>query len=99
MTRAEVRALAMALPGVEEREHHGRPSFRTGGRIFSTLWDDPPRVMLKLPIEEQAALLAEQPGVFERAAGAWGRSGSTLVLLEAVDPVEFEELLRLAYTA
>jgi hypothetical protein len=35
-----VRALALALPGTVERDHHGRPSFRVGGKIFATLWDD-----------------------------------------------------------
>lgn len=35
----QARALALALPGAVERDHHGRPSFRAGGRIFATLWD------------------------------------------------------------
>jgi hypothetical protein len=30
----------MALPEVIEQGHHGRPSFRVGGRIFATLWDE-----------------------------------------------------------
>jgi len=36
----QARALALALPEAVERDHHGRPSFRVGGRIFATLWDD-----------------------------------------------------------
>jgi hypothetical protein len=39
ITQQQARALALALPGAEERDHHGRPSFRVGGRIFATLWD------------------------------------------------------------
>jgi YjbR len=35
----QARALALALPGTVEQDHHGRPSFRVGGRIFATLWD------------------------------------------------------------
>jgi hypothetical protein len=35
----EVRALALALDGAEERDHHGRPSFRVRKKIFATLWD------------------------------------------------------------
>jgi hypothetical protein len=35
----EARALALALPGAEERDHHGRPSFRVRGKIFATLWE------------------------------------------------------------
>jgi hypothetical protein len=36
----EVRRLALALPGAIEADHHGRPSFRVGGAIFATLWDE-----------------------------------------------------------
>jgi SAM-dependent methyltransferase len=36
----QVRRLALALPGVVEQDHHGRPSFRVAGRIFATLWDE-----------------------------------------------------------
>ena len=32
--------LALALPDAVEQDHHGRPSFRVGGKIFATLWDD-----------------------------------------------------------
>ena len=35
----EARRLALALPGALEADHHGRPSFRVGGKIFATLWD------------------------------------------------------------
>ncbi len=34
-----VRRLALALPEATEQDHHGRPSFRVGGKIFATLWD------------------------------------------------------------
>ena len=34
----EARALALALPEAVELDHHGRPSFRVGGKIFATLW-------------------------------------------------------------
>jgi hypothetical protein len=35
----DARALALALDGAVEADHHGRPSFRVGGKIFATLWD------------------------------------------------------------
>ena len=34
----EARSLALSLPEAVEQDHHGRPSFRVGGRIFATLW-------------------------------------------------------------
>lgn len=36
----QVRRLALALPEAIEADHHGRPSFRVGGKIFATLWDE-----------------------------------------------------------
>ena len=35
----DARRLALALPEAVEQDHHGRPSFRVGGKIFATLWD------------------------------------------------------------
>ena len=40
VTTAEARKLALKLPEAVEQDHHGRPSFRVGGRIFATLWTD-----------------------------------------------------------
>ena len=36
----DARRIALALTDAVERDHHGRPSFRVGGRIFATLWDE-----------------------------------------------------------
>jgi hypothetical protein len=36
----EARSLALSLPEAVELDHHGRPSFRVGGKIFATLWTD-----------------------------------------------------------
>ena len=36
----EACALALSLPEAVEQDHHGRPSFRVGGKIFATLWSD-----------------------------------------------------------
>jgi hypothetical protein len=40
MTAEDARRLALALPGAVEQDHHGRPSFRVGGKIFATIWDE-----------------------------------------------------------
>ena len=36
----DARSLALSLPEAVEVDHHGRPSFRVGGKIFATLWDE-----------------------------------------------------------
>jgi hypothetical protein len=40
VTPDEARLLALSLPEAAEQDHHGRPSFRVGGKIFATLWSD-----------------------------------------------------------
>jgi hypothetical protein len=40
VTRDQARRLALALPDAVEQDHHGRPSFRIGGKIFATQWDE-----------------------------------------------------------
>jgi hypothetical protein len=39
ISREEARRLALALPEAVEQDHHGRPSYRVGGKIFATQWD------------------------------------------------------------
>lgn len=65
MVSAErVRQLALALPEAVERDHHGRPSFRVGGKIFATLWD-----------EGRMNVMVDDPGIRTavQAHGAWER--------------------------
>jgi hypothetical protein len=39
VSRQEARRIALSLPDAVEQDHHGRPSFRIGGKIFATQWD------------------------------------------------------------
>ena len=92
-----VRALALALPGVEEHDHWGRPSFRVRGKIFATLWPSEQRAMLKLPPPEQAALMLRDAATFSMAPGSWGVRGNTLVDLRTVDRADFVAALQTAW--
>jgi hypothetical protein len=40
LTSDDARRVALALPEAVEQDHHGKPSFRVGGKIFATLWDE-----------------------------------------------------------
>lgn|SRR5262249_12409559 len=92
-----VRALALALPEVEEHEHWGRPSFRVRSKIFATLWPAEQRAMLKLPPDEQAALLMLAPATFSPVPGTWGERGSTFVQLQTVERADFQAALKTAW--
>ncbi len=70
MTADDARRLALALPDAAEQDHHGRPSFRVGGKIFATLWDES---HMNVMLDEGGILTAVQaePGVC--AEVWWGR--------------------------
>ena len=97
MTPDEFRRLALALPQAVEGAHMGHPDFRLGGKVFASLgYPDERWAMVKLKSEQQEILMSSEPGTFVPAKGAWGRRGSTLVLLEALDPSLAADAIRMA---
>ena len=85
------RALALGLPEAAEQDHHGRPSFRVGGRIFATLWD-----------QHLMNVMLDEPGIMTAVQGApgacsefwWGRRlRAAQVDLRVADPGLLGELL------
>jgi hypothetical protein len=52
LSAQQARELALGLPEAVEQDHHGRPSFRVGGRIFATLWS-----------EEQLNVMLDEDGI------------------------------------
>jgi hypothetical protein len=87
----EARRLALSLPEAVEQDHHGRPSFRVGGRIFATLWDP-----------EHMNVMLDEPGILTAVQGhpdvcaevMWGkRLAAVRVTLPVVDSSLLSELL------
>jgi hypothetical protein len=70
LTHGDIRALALALPETVEADHHGRPSFRVGGKIFATLWD---ATHLNAMLDEDGirTAVADHPDVCEPVH--WGK--------------------------
>jgi len=97
VTADKVRRLALALPGVVEMDHHGAPSFRVGGKIFSTVRPDALRLMVKLGPEDQDNLCAAHPETITPVPGYWGRKGATFVALDRASGELVEMLLALAW--
>jgi len=85
MTADAFRSMALAVAGVVEGSHQGHPDFRAHGRVVASLHHSGARGMVKVTLDEQAALIAEHPKAFEPEAGAWGRQGCTRVWLAEVD--------------
>jgi hypothetical protein len=98
MTAAQFRRLALSLPEAVESSHVNHPDFRVRNRIFATLgYPDPRHGMVKLTPEQQKEVLRADPEAFRPAAGAWGRSGSTVVLLSTATVTTFAPIIRLAW--
>jgi hypothetical protein len=91
VTTAEARRLALALPGAIEADHHGRPSFRVGGKIFATLWDES---HLNVMLDEPGILTAVAANPATCAERWWGKRLSAVqVTLDGADPELVTELL------
>jgi hypothetical protein len=90
MEADDARRLALHLPETTEQDHHGRPSFRVGGKIFATLWDD-----------RHMNVMLDEPGILTAvgdhawcAERWWGkRLAAAAVDLERADPTALAELL------
>ena len=79
----EARSLALSLPEAVEQDHHGRPSFRVGGKIFATLWNER---RMNVMLDEGGILTAVEraPAVCEEVW--WGKRLATVgVTLALVD--------------
>lgn len=85
------RALALGLHGAVAQDHHGRPSFRIGGRIFATLWDDQ---HMNVMVDEAGIMTAVQDHPNTCSEVMWGkRLAAVRVDLRAADAKLLAELL------
>lgn len=95
LSRDDIRRVALSLPEVCEEPHFHMASFRVGKKIFCTLHDPEPRIMLKLHPEDQhnfadGAAIVPVPGT-------WGRRGATFVWFEKLEPERLADLMRMAW--
>jgi hypothetical protein len=97
MSADDARRLALALPAVDEQDHHGRPSFRVAGRIVATLWTDH-AMNIMAGAERIRAAADDRPDVCR--AVLWGkRLAAVQVDLAVADPALVEDLLDHAWRA
>jgi hypothetical protein len=87
----EARALALGLPEAAEQDHHGRPSFRVGGRIFATLWSDE---RMNVMLDDDGILTAIDAAPDACEPVRWGkRLAAVAVLLRRVEAEPLREWL------
>jgi hypothetical protein len=88
-TAADVRKLALALDGVSEIDHWGRPAFRTSKRIFAVMRPD--GLYLHLTEERKQFLFEAAPEVFVRFM--WGKTANVIVQIAQVSKKELQALV------
>jgi hypothetical protein len=92
-TASDVRKLALALQGVSEVDHWGKPSYRTSKRIFAVIRPD--GLYLNLPEERKLFLFEAAPDVFIKFM--WGKTANVIVQIAKVSKKELETLIREAW--
>jgi hypothetical protein len=97
VTFDDVRAIALALPEVEEKlTWETDVTFRVRDKIFAIGGEGTTHVSVKASLEQQAELLEMDPATFAKSAYV-GRFGWVTVDLGRVDPGLLESLLRDAW--
>lgn len=92
-TAADIRKFALALDGVSEVDHFGRPSFRTKKRIFAVIRED--GLFLHLPDERKEFLFEADPKTFVKFM--WGKRANVIVQPARVSKPELAALIREAW--
>jgi hypothetical protein len=92
-TAADVRKIALALDGVSEIHHWGRPAFRTKKRIFAVMRPD--GLYLHLTEERKRFLFEAAPEVFVRFM--WGKTANVIVQIAKISRSELQTLIREAW--
>lgn len=97
VTKARVRALALALEGAYEVTHVDRPAFRTKRKIFATLPPAERAVNLMFDPPTADFFCEQAPGVIERLPGGWGRMGMCRCDITKTDEPLMHSALRAAH--
>ena len=95
-TLNDVRELALALPGVEERTSFGTPAFFVRGRLFARIREDLETVAVKMEFEERERRLAAEPDVF-RLTDHYLKYPMVLVMLDSADRGQLGQILEAAH--
>ena len=89
------RALALALPQVEEKSHFGKADFRVRNKIFAGFTADG-AAYVKLTPDQQDMICAAEPAV-SPITGGWGRQGWTRTDHARADQALLQSLLLTAW--
>ena len=93
----DVVASGRRFPGVEVTTSYGTPALKVRGKLMCRMRTEPDALVMRVSdLGEREALLQGQPNAFFSTPHYDGYS-YVLVRLEAVDPVELDELIEEAW--
>jgi len=93
---ADLRRMAMSLPGTTEAAHFDRAAFKVD-RIYVTLAAGGLTANIKFTPEEQEFKCQLAPEVFAPLDNAWGKQGWTVLALEPAGLDDVQLALELAH--
>jgi len=93
---ADLRRVALALPGTVEAPHFDRAAFRVN-RIYVTLDAGGETANFKFTPDEQVFKCQLAPEVFQPVDNAWGKQGWTMAILAAASEGDLKAALEMAY--
>jgi hypothetical protein len=93
-TPSDVRKIALALEGVSEVDHWGRPSWRTTKRIFAVMRPD--GLYLNLPDERKEFLFDADEKTFVKYM--WGKTANVIVQIDRISAKELKALIGEAWS-
>jgi hypothetical protein len=96
MTYDDVRALALAFPGVEESTSYGTAALKVKGKLFVRLKEDGETIVLRTDELERSYLMQSHPKIFY-ITDHYREYPWVLVRLKAVRPTMLKELLEGAW--
>jgi hypothetical protein len=93
---ADLRRLALALPGTSEAPHFDRAAFKVD-RTFVTLDASGRTANFKFTPDEQEFKCQLAPEIFAPIDNGWGRQGWTTATLAAANPEDLQAALQMAH--
>ena len=98
MTPNQFREIALSMPEAVEGTHMRHRDFLVEKKVFATLgYPDQESGMVKLTPAQQRTVIEEKPGVSFLAKGAWGKRGSAIVNLKALDKQSAARAIQMAW--
>ncbi len=64
VTLDDVRAIALALPGVEESTSYGTPAFKLGGKLLARQHQDGETLVVRVDLDARDGLVRSNPQTF-----------------------------------